>query len=334
MAKPRIFVSSTYYDLKHIRTSLESFIHSFGYEPVLFESGDIFFSHEKPLDESCFAELQNCHMQILIIGGSYGSAESGTKLSEEDKLDPYRVYNSVTRTEFQVAHKRQIPIYFFVENSVLAEYNTYKKNRENTSIVYAHVSSVNIFALLDEIYALQNGNYIQGFTKFEDISSWLKAQWAHLMAEFLSNRTSQLELRTLSNSLESLSLITSSLKDYSAAILNKVEPGKAQEIETDQKQKFEKKLDVFKASEFYSSRLYELIRSYEPVVPESELLRKFIESISFEEFAASVLTPNRFDEVIETSGPLMRRKFMELKRHMEKTKLDIFPPVFKVPGNP
>ena len=41
MAKPRVFVSSTYYDLKHIRDRPEAFIESFGYEPVLFESGDI-----------------------------------------------------------------------------------------------------------------------------------------------------------------------------------------------------------------------------------------------------------------------------------------------------
>ena len=29
MAKPRVFVSSTYYDLKHLRSALESFIESF-----------------------------------------------------------------------------------------------------------------------------------------------------------------------------------------------------------------------------------------------------------------------------------------------------------------
>jgi hypothetical protein len=39
MAKPRVFVISTYYDLKHIRNSLEAFIESLGYDPVLFESG-------------------------------------------------------------------------------------------------------------------------------------------------------------------------------------------------------------------------------------------------------------------------------------------------------
>jgi hypothetical protein len=37
VVKPRIFVSSTYYDLKHIRNNLKSFIDGFGYDAVLFE---------------------------------------------------------------------------------------------------------------------------------------------------------------------------------------------------------------------------------------------------------------------------------------------------------
>ena len=35
MARPRVFVSSTYYDLKHIRASLENFIESLGFDAVL-----------------------------------------------------------------------------------------------------------------------------------------------------------------------------------------------------------------------------------------------------------------------------------------------------------
>ncbi len=48
MAKPRVFVSSTYYDLKHIRNSVETFIENLGYDAVLFESGDIPFHHDAP----------------------------------------------------------------------------------------------------------------------------------------------------------------------------------------------------------------------------------------------------------------------------------------------
>ena len=46
MARPRVFVSSTYYDLKHIRASLDLFIEQLGYESVLSEKGDIAYAHD------------------------------------------------------------------------------------------------------------------------------------------------------------------------------------------------------------------------------------------------------------------------------------------------
>ena len=59
MAKPKIFISSTYYDLKHIRFGLENFIKDFGYEPIVFEKGNITFHHDKPIDISCYDEVNN-----------------------------------------------------------------------------------------------------------------------------------------------------------------------------------------------------------------------------------------------------------------------------------
>ena len=50
MTKPRVFVSSTYYDLKYVRNNLEQFISRMGYDPVLFERGGIAFEHDEPLD--------------------------------------------------------------------------------------------------------------------------------------------------------------------------------------------------------------------------------------------------------------------------------------------
>jgi hypothetical protein len=35
---PRVFVSSTYYDLKHVRERIEKFIDNYGFEPVLFDT--------------------------------------------------------------------------------------------------------------------------------------------------------------------------------------------------------------------------------------------------------------------------------------------------------
>ena len=76
MAKPRVFVSSTYYDLKYIRASLAEFIESLGFEAILHERGAIPYLPNIDLDESCRIELQNADIVILIIGGRYGSPSS------------------------------------------------------------------------------------------------------------------------------------------------------------------------------------------------------------------------------------------------------------------
>lgn len=227
MAKPRIFVSSTYFDLKHIRRNIELFIEQMGYEPVLFESGDIPFEDKAPLDMSCYREIENCHIQILIIGGRYGAASSDEKkeingLEKEEKF--YEFYNSITRKEFLKARGMGIPVFFFVQKGVLAEYETYKRNRENISINYAHVDSINIFKLIDDIFHEKAGNYVKEFENFDDIQIWLRDQWAGLFTNYLSKEKSEYQIKNLSSQVNELSIIVNSLKEYSQAIMKTIKP--------------------------------------------------------------------------------------------------------------
>lgn len=85
MAKPRVFLSSTYYDLKHVRERIERFLANFGMEPVLFESDNVTFEFNKPLDVSCYNEVKTCHMLILIVGGRYGSVVTGEQVPQEKR---------------------------------------------------------------------------------------------------------------------------------------------------------------------------------------------------------------------------------------------------------
>ncbi|VXA78120.1 conserved hypothetical protein [Aeromonas salmonicida] len=227
MAKPRVFVSSTYYDLKHIRNSLEAFIDGMGYEAVLFEDGDIPFHHDSPLDISCYEEIKNCHILVLIIGGRYGSPISESESETEIGLD---FYNSVTKKEYETARKNDIPIYIFIEKNVHSEYHTYKKNRKNQSIEYAHVDNVNIFKLIDDIYAQKRNNIIRDFEKFDDLSSWLKDQWAGLFADFLSDKKRDKELEDLSAQVSGLKELSSVLKNYTESIMAKLQPENFEQI--------------------------------------------------------------------------------------------------------
>jgi hypothetical protein len=233
MARPRIFISSTYYDLRHIRASLEAFIESLGYDAVLFESGDIPFHPEMKLDESCYAEISNCHILVLIIGSRYGSAASSERISnaESDTEKHYQFYNSITKKEYEAARDRPIPIFIFVEKGVLAEYQTYKRNKKSNAIQYAHVENVNVFKLLDDIIAQPNNNFVKGFEVFDEISIWLRGQWAGLFADYLTKRQAEPTLRSLTSQISELNNVATTLKEYSESVIRAlVPPGKSEKI--------------------------------------------------------------------------------------------------------
>lgn len=219
MAKPRIFVSSTYIDLKHARRHIESFIKQMGYDSVLFENGDIPFHFDQALDVSCYAEIETCHMLILIIGGKYGSPVSDEEIDTKKNNAKVLFYNSITKKEYSTAREKNIPIFIFVEKGVFSEYETFKKNRTSTNISYAHVDNVNIFKLLDDIISQRNNNYVKGFENFDEITQWLKEQWAGIFADFLSKRSIDVNMVSLQQQISELKEISGSLKVYNEALL-------------------------------------------------------------------------------------------------------------------
>ena len=179
--KPRVFVSSTYFDLKHVRERIERFIDNYGFEPVLFESDNVIFEHNKPLDLSCYNEVKLCHMMILLIGGRYGTIVSGDNLTE--KKESYdNEYISITRKEFETASKMNIPVFIFIEKNVYAEYHTYNKNKKffddkinsdtGNTFSFAHVDDVNVFKFINSVERIA----LKTFEKIEDIENYLQNQ--------------------------------------------------------------------------------------------------------------------------------------------------------------
>lgn len=287
MAKPRIFLSSTYFDLKHVRRHVEAFIKQMGYESVLFESGDIPFHHDQPLDESCYAEIETCHILILIIGGRYGSAASteNTPQELEQKEKEIQFYNSITKKEYQKARDKNIPIFVFVEKGVYSEYDTFKKNRNNATITFAHVDSINIFKLLDDIIAQRTNNFVKGFENFDDITTWLKEQWAGLFADFLSRRSTDVKIKNLQEQIEELKEISGALKVYNEAILvsTKVKDGTKIIKQEDMK------LRIRRASRFRKEPLIEyMVRSLKSESSTMDLYNSFASTDSLEEFCEQI----------------------------------------------
>jgi len=221
MAKPRIFVSSTFYDLKHIRNDLKRFIENYGFESVLNEFGSIPYDYSIPLDESCFYEAKLCNIFLLVIGGRYGSAVSGE--ASVEKIEAfYTKYTSITRKEYQTAYDNNIPIYIFIDKNVHSEYATYKKNKKNKKIVYAFVDSIGVYEFIEEIESKFINNNICTFEKFEDIERWLKGQWSGLFYKYLSELKERKSEEQILDSITKLDKLTENINNMMNEVGKKV----------------------------------------------------------------------------------------------------------------
>lgn len=193
--EPRIFVSSTFYDLKHVRERLGHFIEGYGFKPVLFENGDVGYRPGEELDQSCFFEMKNCDMAILIVGGRYGSPVSAEKQAEYETRDNFDKYTSVTCREFKTAIQENIPVYVFVDTSVHEQYNIYKHNmvaieEKKCEITFPAVDNLNVFRFIHSIHSIGHIS-IEAFSKTNDIEKFLKKQWAFLFQQYLQDRRNE-----------------------------------------------------------------------------------------------------------------------------------------------
>lgn len=201
MASPRVFISSTFYDLRQIRSDLERFVRDLGYDPVMHEKGNVPYGKEVSLDEYCYREIAGCDIIVSIVGSRFGSSATNSSYS-------------VSQTELRVAIEHNKSVYVFVEQSVMSEFDTFLKNRGNDSISYAKVDDTRIFSFIDEIKKLPNNNPIFHFSTVADIGGILKQQWAGLLKNLLNESgraAEQALLRELKSSLNMVRQVIDSL---------------------------------------------------------------------------------------------------------------------------
>ena len=198
MAKPRVFVSSTFYDLRQVREDLERFITGLGYEAVLHETGAIPYGKDGPPEASIYREIGTCDILVCVIGGRYG-----TDSQEQPGL-------SITQTELLTAIKSHVHASIFIEQTVYAEYNTYLLNKTTADINYCAVDDPRIYEFIESVHQLGNNNPIAPFRTAADIIEFLKAQWAGLFQRFLQdqNRIEEFkalnEIKTVAGTLDQL----------------------------------------------------------------------------------------------------------------------------------
>lgn len=211
MAQPRIFISSTCYDLQEIRFQLRTFIEDFGFIPVMSEFGDIFFDYQKHIQDSCKDEIEKSQLFILIVGNNFGSIYYKQK-------DLKSVPDSVTMQEYRKAIESDIYKHIFINKFVDYDYKNFQKslnkyiashlekndideaqlddtlttlkNDFNNSYPFPQESYKFIFNFLDIVYSLKTNNAIITYESFEDIKDSLRKQWAGFMYDSLTKSKS------------------------------------------------------------------------------------------------------------------------------------------------
>lgn len=184
MANPRVFISSTCYDLSEVRDSLIDFIQSYGFEPVLSERGDVFYHPDVHTHKSCIDEVANCQLLVLIIGGRFGG---------EYKHDPTK---SIVNAEYVSARQHRIPVFTFVKRDVHSDHFVYTKNKANSeAIVFPSIEknehAKEIFEFINDVRSSQVNNGFFAFDFARDIVDLLRKQWAGMFYSFLQKRLTE-----------------------------------------------------------------------------------------------------------------------------------------------
>lgn len=209
MAAPRIFLSSTYYDLKQVRSDIGKFIQDLGYDPVMNENADIPYTQRHELEYDCYGEILSCDVLVCIIGNSFGSQSSSNELS-------------VTMNELDQAIKNRKLIYVFIEKSVFYENKTCRKNANLNGFVPAAVDDIKVHkfikALIDKV---GREKYIQPFDTAQDIIDKLRTQFAGVFQSLLTAKQSAAEsvqAYDLHNEVENLKLIVADIQEKKAQL--------------------------------------------------------------------------------------------------------------------
>lgn len=172
--RPAVFVSSTCYDLKQIRQNIRDFIEDdLGYEAVLSEYDTFPIDPDMDTVNNCLRVVEErANIMVLIVGGRYGYiTDHGEK--------------SITNLEYLRAKMKGIPIFVFIDQSILNILPIWKKN--NTADFSEIVDSPKIFEFVDTLRN-KDSNWIHEFNNGKDIISCLRKQISYLVNDCLCLR--------------------------------------------------------------------------------------------------------------------------------------------------
>lgn len=169
MAKPRVFLSSTCYDLSDARAALTTFLEGHGFEVLNSQKGSFGVAPKVHSHDACLEMMENADYVVLIIGGRRG----GTYVGSEQ---------SITNEEIKAALKLDRPILAFIDKRVDALRQTYRKNPG--ADFKPAVDDTRVFDFIDWVASGHEDNWLHPFDSVADIIDTLRAQFAYFLLRY------------------------------------------------------------------------------------------------------------------------------------------------------
>lgn len=213
MAKPRVFVSSTYYDLKYVRERLNRFLLSYNMDPVLFEYDKVYYNPSGSPTSSCYKEIEGCHIMVLIIGGRYGSLDKDKEAYDNE-------YVSVTQNEYNAAIEKGVPTMVFIDRNVYTEYKTYQNNKSSlpADFKFAYVDDIKIFEFINKV----GKGAVKDFDKVEDIEHYFAHQVSGMLCDYLIGLQVNKENEKIKTAVDEIKTVSSSMQSMINSIAGKI----------------------------------------------------------------------------------------------------------------
>lgn len=209
MAVPRVFISSTFYDLVQVRYNIGDFIKNLGYEPVMHEKAAITYTQNTELENDCYNELSSCDIVVCIIGNNFGTQSQVSEMS-------------ITMEELKTAIKSKKKIYVFIAKDVFIENRTYEQNKDNGSFKSAYTDDLKIHEFILNLKK-ERKIVISSFETTDEITNTLKLQFAGLFQSFLQEKarvTNEKITYDLAETAENIKSLINEMVEHNQAFIS------------------------------------------------------------------------------------------------------------------
>lgn len=161
----KVFISSTIFDLKDLRDSLQQWLEGRGHTVLASEDGTIPIDSSKHSYDVCLEAARNCDCLVAIIDGRFGG------LMRDGKT-------SITLAEIHEAFDHGRRVWVFVRQSVWDAKEVYKRYKADGVPFKPSgiVDDERVFQLIDDIRGRKTGNWLSTFNRPTDLIDKLQVQ--------------------------------------------------------------------------------------------------------------------------------------------------------------